>query len=69
MLNGKVLCHTSILPESIPSFIIFGSLDEKSFFFIKIIHKNKKALQQTPKGLELASSPYWKALELLREIL
>jgi len=29
----------------------------------------KKALQQMPKGWKLASSPYWKALELLREIL
>jgi len=33
--------------------------------FIKI----KKALQQRPKGLELASSPYWTRSELLREIL
>jgi len=30
---------------------------------------HKKALQQMPKGWELAGSPYWKALELLREIL
>jgi len=29
----------------------------------------KKALQQRPKGLELSGSPYWKALELFREIL
>jgi len=31
--------------------------------------KNKKALQQRPKGWKLTSSPYWKALELLKEIL
>jgi len=31
--------------------------------------KNKKALQQKAKGLEIVSSPYWKALELLRGIL
>jgi hypothetical protein len=29
----------------------------------------KKPFSKRPKGLELASSPYWKALELLREIL
>jgi hypothetical protein len=28
-----------------------------------------KALQQMPKGWKLTSSPYWKALELLRGIL
>jgi len=31
--------------------------------------KNKKALQQIPKGWKKSGSPYWKALELLREIL
>jgi len=35
---------------------------------VKIIYKNKKALQQMPKGWKLTSSPYWKHLELLRGI-
>jgi hypothetical protein len=30
--------------------------------------KNKKALQQIPKGLKLSGSPYWAGSELLREI-
>jgi len=29
----------------------------------------KKALQQMPRGLKSLGSPYWKGLELLREIL
>jgi len=31
--------------------------------------KIKKPFSKMPKGLELTSSPYWKALELLREVL
>jgi len=35
---------------------------------VKIIYKNKKALQQMPKGWKLSSSPYWTRSELLRGI-
>jgi len=42
---------------------------EDSFFFYEIFIKNRKALQQKAKGLELASSPYWTLSELLKEIL
>jgi hypothetical protein len=30
--------------------------------------KNKKALQQMPKGWKWSGSPYWKGLELLKRI-
>jgi len=33
------------------------------------IYKIKKPFSKRPKGLELASSPYWTRSELLREIL
>jgi hypothetical protein len=37
-------------------------------FFLKIVYKNKKALQQMPKGLKLSGSPYWIASEFLKGI-
>jgi len=33
-----------------------------------MLFKKKKALQQRLKGWKWSGSPYWKALELLREI-
>jgi len=37
-------------------------------FLVRIFIKKEKALQQMPKGWKCLGSPYWKALELLREI-
>jgi len=37
-------------------------------FSFKIIYKKKKPFGLIAKGLEFTSSPYWKALELLRKI-
>jgi hypothetical protein len=38
--------------------------------FLKILlFQIKKPFSKKPKGLEWSGSPYWKALELLREIL
>jgi hypothetical protein len=52
------------------TFRLYSTLNIKNpSFHIKIIYKNKKALQQRPKGWKCLGSPYWKALELLREIL
>jgi len=41
----------------------------KTLLFLKNNLKNRKALQQNAKGLELASSPYWTRSELLKGIL
>jgi hypothetical protein len=43
-------------------FLYIQQIFPESFFL------NKKALQQKPKGLELAGSPYWTLSELLRGI-
>jgi hypothetical protein len=46
---------------------------EYSTLILKILLFSKQLKQKSPsakaKGLEIVSSPYWKALELLREIL
>jgi len=41
---------------------------QKPFFFKNNLIKDKKPFSKTPKGWKLSNSPYWKALELLREI-
>jgi len=43
-------------------------LIQKSFFPGRILRKIEKPFSKRPKGLELAGSPYWKGLELLRGI-
>jgi len=48
--------------------LYFDEIIKKTFFFRKIIYKNKKALQLRPKGWKYFSSPYWIASELLRGI-
>jgi len=49
--------------------IEFFYIDYNTNFLETLLFQNKKPFSGMPKGLELTSSPYWKALELLREIL
>jgi len=46
------------------SICIILQVIQKSFFFYKNILKNKKALQQMPKGWKCLGSPYWTRSEL-----